>query len=136
MTYVGVDVVDELIVYNTARYGASDVQFLERNIDTDPLPERELCLIRQALQAFVQCRYSGDLEKVHQYPHLIVTEHHPDPLVGEPNLDKQPGSGVRILFRVRVYLIKPPFNRPVAELLRVTPREHPNSAIVTFQVHL
>ena len=72
-------------------------QLLTRNIVTDPLPDGELCLIRQALQHLSNADIQAISEKCTKYPRLIVTEHHPDPLVGEPNLDKQPGCGVSVL---------------------------------------
>ena len=52
LSYVGVDVVDELIVANRERYGDATRHFLRGDLTRDPLPRADLVLSRDALVHF------------------------------------------------------------------------------------
>jgi hypothetical protein len=51
-TYIGVDVVDELIARNEAAYGSANRTFLTRDLTRDPLPKADLILSRDCLVHF------------------------------------------------------------------------------------
>lgn len=51
-SYIGVDIVEELIAENNARYGDERHRFLCRDLTRDPLPRADLILCRDALIHF------------------------------------------------------------------------------------
>jgi SAM-dependent methyltransferase len=134
INYTGVDVVEDLINYNNKNYKGGTIRFLHRNIVRDTLPDGELCLIRQVLQHLSNRDIKTILRKCKKYQYLIVTEHLPITLSNEPNIDKQPGAGIRYFSGSGVYLDKPPYNKTVRELVSVFPEDHPDSKIVTYQI--
>src|SRR5438270_1457268 len=48
--YRGIDIVPQLVQYNTRHYGSERVSFECLDIVDDPLPPADLCLIRQVFQ--------------------------------------------------------------------------------------
>jgi 2-polyprenyl-3-methyl-5-hydroxy-6-metoxy-1,4-benzoquinol methylase len=46
LAYHGIDVVEDLIKFNTEKFASANVQFSCRNIIEDELPAADLCLIR------------------------------------------------------------------------------------------
>ena len=118
ITYTGIDIVPDLVRANTERHGGERVRFACLDIISDPLPEGDLCLIRQVLQHLSNEQISGVLANVAKYRYVIVTEHYPAPgALRQQNLDKPCGEDVRIYDGSAVYLDAPPFNRPVSGLL-------------------
>ena len=66
--YCGVDIVDELVRRNTARYGGAHRRFVQADLITDPLPTADVILCRdclvhlsypQILDSFANFRASG-----------------------------------------------------------------------------
>jgi len=111
VTYLGVDIVPELIARNERLLGNDELTFACLDIIEDPLPDAGLCLIRQVLQHLSNIQISRVLEKLGKYPYVLITEHYPaDGLPVTPNLDQPHGGDVRVLDNSAVYLDQPPFN--------------------------
>ena len=127
-TYIGCDIVPELVAHNDKRFANERVSFRKLDMVTDPLPDGDVCLVRQVLQHLSNAEILAVLQKLkHRY--VYVTEGHPTQLVGPVNPDKSAGGDVRFDWRRGfgrgVQLDHPPFNRPTEEVFRVaaSPRE-------------
>lgn len=134
INYLGIDVVESLINYNNDHFSKPGINFTKLNITRDTLPDGDLCLIRQVLQHLSNKDIKKVLKKAKKYKHLIITEHLPLTVIAKANIDKFPDGDIRYSKGSGVYLDMPPFNKKIQELLRVEPKEHPNSAIVTFKI--
>jgi SAM-dependent methyltransferase len=107
--YLGVDVVPRLIDRNRERFGAPAVQFACVDIIAEPLPEGDVCLVRQVFQHLSNEQIACVLEKLSQYPLVLVTEHQPTDLASAtPNLDKVHGFDTRMGRKSGVFLEHPP----------------------------
>jgi SAM-dependent methyltransferase len=124
--YTGVDVVPALIHHHSARYGSERVRFRHADIVNDPLPDGDLCLIRQVLQHLSNDQISKILPKLASYGHVLITEHYPAPGAHVvPNLDKIHGHDTRIEDDSAVFLDEPPFRARVTQVLL----EHETAAL-------
>lgn len=111
VSYIGVDLVEELIRRNRERHGAPGVSFACLDITSDPLPDGDLCLVRQVLQHLSNDQIGAVLRNVRKYPFVLITEHYPAPGVNAvPNKDKPHGADTRIYDDSAVYLDRPPFS--------------------------
>ncbi|MCD4726338.1 MAG: class I SAM-dependent methyltransferase [Pirellulales bacterium] len=109
--YIGVDIVEGLIRRNDEAYGDEQTSFICLDIVADPLPDGDLCLIRQVLQHLSNAQIATVLQKTRKFRYVLITEHYPSPFVTcSPNLDKPHGPDTRILDDSAVYLDQPPFN--------------------------
>lgn len=116
--YVGIDVVEGLITRNRQAHGRPGIAFECVDATSEPLPEGDLCLIRQVLQHLSNDQIEAVLRRADRFAWIIVTEHYPAP--GAPvraNLDKPHGADTRVIDDSGVYLDAPPFRRPVERLL-------------------
>ena len=113
-TYIGVDVVPDVIKKNNDTFGQECVIFKQLDIVRDPLPDGDICLIRQVLQHLTNDEIGIVLRKVSIYKEIYVTEHlPPDDLIGRTvNRDKIKGPGIRLFENSGVYPDQPPFNWP------------------------
>ena len=116
LSYHGVDIVQELIRFNTERYGSTNVTFSCRDILTDDLPPAQLCLIRQVLQHLSNEQVQRVLSRVDSYRFVIITEHLPERSF-TPNLDIHHGFETRLSQNSGLVLDCPPFNRRVESTL-------------------
>lgn len=119
-TYTGVDIVPELISYLNATYGTPRVRFQCCDITSDPLPNADLCLVRQVFQHLSNDEISHALAQLKVYPHVLVTEHFPAesrPVV--PNKNKPHGPDTRLIDDSAVFLDQPPFAVAVEQVLSV-----------------
>jgi SAM-dependent methyltransferase len=115
VNYTGIDVVPSLIAANRKQFGGPRIQFECLDIIEDPLPQGDLCLIRQVLQHLSNEQIATVLRKAERYRHVIVTEHYPAAeALRQKNLDKACGEDVRIYDGSAVFLDAPPFNRAVS----------------------
>jgi SAM-dependent methyltransferase len=115
--YVGVDVVPDLVRHLEASVRDPRVRFLCLDIVREELPSGDICLIRQVLQHLSNDQIGKVLARLGRYPTVFVTEHYPsDGPAVVPNLDKVHGSGIRLYENSGVYLDRPPFNVPKANL--------------------
>jgi len=94
ITYIGIDVVKELIDYNNKEYGnKNSISFIKKDITKDSLPKAELYLVRQVFQHLSNGDISKALHNIPQSSRLIVTEHQQvdtDNII--PNIDKVRGG--------------------------------------------
>jgi SAM-dependent methyltransferase len=120
--YVGVDVVPDLIHYNRQYFGAPGIEFRCINIIDDqlPLPQGDLCLVRQVLQHLSNAQILKTLKALRRYRYVIATEHVYAGAGLRRNRDKPQGPGTRIPRRSGVFLESSPFNCPAKLMLEVS----------------
>jgi len=118
--YTGIDVVAALIARNQQEFGSDRVRFVAQSIEDDgPLPDGDICLIRQVLQHMSNPEIARVLAVVTaRYPLVVVTEH--QPAAGTARRDNARlghGYGCRLMRRSSVRLDRPPFSIPDVEVL-------------------
>jgi len=119
-TYIGVDVVPELIEYLKIKYRLRGAEFRCANIVEDELPSAQLCLVRQVFQHLSNQQIVKVAAKLTKYQYVLVTEHYPAPYRAvAPNRDKPHGPDTRLLDDSAVHLDEPPFGLAVQEVLSV-----------------
>jgi hypothetical protein len=132
--YVGCDIVPEVIEYN-ARFANDRVRFELLDAVTDPLPQGDVCLIRQVLQHLPNSDITAVLRKL-DYAAVYVTEGQPATREGPVNPDKRVGADVRFDWKSGrgrgVELDQPPFGLRIDELCRAA--VPPNEIIITHRV--
>ena len=117
VSYVGCDIVPGLAARNAARFANEQIEFRQLDIVTDPLPEGDLCIIRQVFQHLSNRDVATVLRKAKQYPLLVVTD---EQVVGDHsggNIDIMPYHGTRRLFGQGLKLEAEPFFERVEVLL-------------------
>jgi SAM-dependent methyltransferase len=118
--YVGVDVVPAVVDRNTRMFGSEAVRFEHRDIVADPLPDGDVCFVRQVFQHLSNAQIAQVLPKLNRYRLVFVTEHQPSPgHLRAPNLDKVVGPDIRLYDGSGVYLDQPPFGIPRSALSEV-----------------
>jgi SAM-dependent methyltransferase len=117
VSYVGCDIVPGLAARNAARFANERIEFRQLDVVTDPLPEGDLCIIRQVFQHLSNRDVATVLRKAKQYPLLVVTD---EQVVGDRsdrNIDIMPYHGTRRLFGQGLKLEGEPFFERVEVLL-------------------
>ena len=120
--YTGVDIVPELVSYYQQRFSSDHVRFECANIAADPLPDAQLCLLRQVLQHLSNAEIRCVLTNVSKYSNVLISEHVPT----HPrcfNRDKTHGPDIRAYFGSGVYPDREPFSQR-ADLVWEAPLEH------------
>jgi SAM-dependent methyltransferase len=117
-SYVGVDIVPELIEHHEATHASARVRFECLDIVEDSLPAGELCLIRQVFQHLNNAEISRVLEKVKSYRYVLVTENVPTGEIRFPNVDHVHGPETRLIDNSGVVLTEPPFSQDAAAIWR------------------
>jgi len=121
LSYIGCDIVPELIEHNRNLFGGDRVSFLDVDIVEDLLPLGDVCLLRQVLQHLPNHDVEIVLRKL-KYRYVYITESQPLERVGPLNPDKPAGWDVRFDWRVGrgrgLELDQPPFSRELKELWR------------------
>jgi SAM-dependent methyltransferase len=118
LSYVGCDIVPGLVARNAARFATEQIEFRNLDVVTDPLPEGDLCIIRQVFQHLSNEDIATVLRKARQYPLLVVTD---EQVVGDKadnNIDINPYHGTRRLFGQGLKLEVAPFFQRVEILLK------------------
>ena len=119
-SYVGVDVVPELVQRLQDRHRSERVRFEVADITRDPLPRGDVCLIRQVFQHLSNQEILSVLIRLGGFKAVYVTEHLPIPeRLSKPNLEKAHGPDIRLWRNSGVYLDQPPFGLPTAALSTV-----------------
>jgi SAM-dependent methyltransferase len=135
LEYVGCDIVPELIAHNNAAYATDKVGFRQLDLVSDPLPDGDVCLVRQVLQHLSNADITAFLKRA-DYRWIYLTEGHPAIRTGTVNPDKLAGHEVRFDWRTGrgrgVELDRPPFNLATQEMFRVA--APPHEVIVTERV--
>lgn len=109
--YTGCDVVAALIEKHVGENTSPSISFRHLDAIADPLPEGELCLVRQVLQHLSNEAAGKVLMKVDRFAHAIITEHHPAPQnLVIANADKATGGNVRVTKGSGIFPNCPPFN--------------------------
>ncbi|WP_350290013.1 class I SAM-dependent methyltransferase [uncultured Croceitalea sp.] len=120
-SYIGVDVVEELVERNKKLFINDKLSFKCLNIVEEELPKADCILVRQVLQHLSNNDIKKVVEKFKVYKYVIVTEHLPKRAF-KPNLDKITGANIRLSRNSGVVLHEPPFNmvaRNRQELLNI-----------------
>lgn len=117
VTYLGVDVVDGLILYHQQNHQTNRFQFKKLNAIEEPLPEADLVIIRQVLQHLNNDHISKILRKLSKFRYALITEHLPVSRDAEYNLDKITGPHTRMKVNSGVFIDKPPFSIPNCKVL-------------------
>jgi SAM-dependent methyltransferase len=133
--YIGCDIVPELIAHNNAAYATDKVSFRQLDLVSDPLPDGDVCLVRQVLQHLSNADILTFTKRA-DYRWIYLTEGHPACRTGTVNPDKSAGHDVRFNWRTGrgrgVELDRPPFNLETREMFRVA--APPHEVIVTERV--
>ena len=112
-TYTAVDIVPELIEYNSSKFRNKALNFKCLDICKDELPDGNFVILRQVFQHLSNENISQVLEKItKKYKYLLISEHLP---AGKflANLDKIPGPTIRLSIGRNgsgVVITEPPFN--------------------------
>ncbi len=121
ITYIGCDIVEELVTRNARLYGDDRVSFRKLDIVADPLPAGDVCLVRQVLQHLSNAEIMRVLRRL-AYDYVYVTEGHPRERVGPVNPDKPAGANVRFDWQTGrgrgVELDQPPYGLTSREMFR------------------
>lgn len=133
--YIGIDVVPELIAYNTRAFGGGAATFVCGDIVHDELPPGDICLVRQVLQHLSNAEIAKILDKLRAYEVSLITEHYPKDLSGwKANVDKPHGGDVRFGDNSAVFLDQPPFNVANAQLVLTVPHSGDWGFLKTFML--
>lgn len=108
-TYHAIDIVENLIDYNNAKYKAEHLDFKCLDIAVDELPDGDCAIIRQVLQHLSNTEVKNVLKKLIKYKYIILTEHLPNTTF-VPNLDIISGQGIRIKKKSGLNILEAPFN--------------------------
>ena len=112
--YTAVDIVSELIKYNTEHFKSENLNFECLDIATDTLPKADCIILRQVLQHLSNAEVQSVVDKLSDYKYVILTEHLPsEDFI--PNKDIISGQGIRIKKKSGIDLLATPFNMKVKE---------------------
>jgi SAM-dependent methyltransferase len=106
--FIGCDIVGAVIERNRQLFPR--VAFRKVDITRGPLPDADICIVRQVLQHLDNRRVVAVLRNMARYPIWIVTEHVPFGDDFTPNMDMRAGFDVRVPLGSGVVLSAPPFN--------------------------
>ena len=119
-SYVGVDVVPDLVKFLNGKYGSAKLSFRCMNMVEDELPAGEVCFIRQVLQHLSNEQILQILPKLRAYKHIFITEHVPNRTQPyKPNVDKAQGPDIRLYWHSGVFLDQAPFSIPAGQLREI-----------------
>ena len=114
-SYVGVDVVPDLIRHNQAAYGSHGIRFVHADLTADELPVGDVCFVRQVFQHLSNEQIARALPKLTAFTHVIVSEHIADEASAERmNEDHIHGTSTRVERGSGVELTLPPFHADAA----------------------
>lgn len=113
--YTAVDIVQELIDFNSKAFVQPALEFRCLDIAKDQLPLGDCAILRQVLQHLSNAEIKNVAKKLYAYKYVILTEHLPK---GDftPNRDIISGQGIRLKKQSGVDLLKPPFHLTVKEV--------------------
>ena len=132
VTYTGCDVSSVVIDHNTKKFATDRIAFRQVDASETDLPAGELVLMREVMQHLDNAAILEILPKLEAFPHAIVSN--TIAKGAKPvNIDLAPGRGARAGIGSGLWLDKPPYNRPVEELL-TTPHDNGKVEIVTVRL--
>jgi SAM-dependent methyltransferase len=125
-SYIGVDVVPELIDRNSAKFGRPGVSFVALDAAISDVPDGDVCFVRQVFQHLSNNEITSILQQCSKFPIVVVTEHWPAPeLRTQPNQDKPHGPDTRLDFGSWVDIGEEPFQCGSAQMRLVVPADRP-----------
>jgi len=113
-TYIGVDIVSDLILYNKQQFNADNLEFRCLDIAVDDLPIGDCALLRQVLQHLSNAEVQRVLNNLAHFKYIILTEHIPEGNF-TPNKDIISGQGIRLKKQSGLQVLAPPFSLKVKE---------------------
>lgn len=132
--YNGVDVVEELIKYNSETFNQPNIKFhcMDAAQDDAELPFGELLIIRQVLQHLSNADIKKILDKAHGFKFILVTESVYDGADKIFNVDIAANKDTRGAFMSGVYLEHSPYNyKNIVHLLKIQGKNGPGDVIRT-----
>jgi SAM-dependent methyltransferase len=118
--YTAADIVAPLIEHHQTHYHGPPVDFQVVDMIDGPLPDADVCFIRQVFQHLSNSQIAKVLPKLGKFRWVFITEHLPsDERTAVPNLDKVHGTDIRLMRNSGVYLHLPPFAIPQGQLATV-----------------
>ncbi len=112
--YVAVDIVPELIAFNTGKFKYPNLEFRCLDITRDDLPPGDCAILRHVLQHLSNEEVEKIVNKLYDFKYVLLTEHLP---TGEfqPNEDIISGQGIRLKKKSGLDLFEAPFHLRVKE---------------------
>jgi hypothetical protein len=118
ISYHGIDVVPALIDYNNSHFKNGKIKFSCIDAVEEPIPDADLCLIRQVFQHLSNDQIAVVLAKLNKFKFSLITEHIPTgKYLLEVNKDKKTGPDIRVYDGSGVLIQYPPFNINCEEVL-------------------
>lgn len=115
ITYVGCDIVGDVVAYNQAHHARPGVSFMQLDVTRDPLPPGDLVTVREVFQHLSNDAILSALGNLRgTFRHAIVTESQPAE-TDRPNLDIVSGYRTRDGLNSGVYLNLPPFGLTILD---------------------
>jgi len=111
-SYIAIDIVEDLILYNKKHFKADHLEFFCLDIAVDDLPAGDCVILRQVLQHLSNVEITRVLAKLSRFKYVILTEHIPSGAF-IPNKDLISGQGIRLKKKSGVNVLEPPFCFPV-----------------------
>lgn len=118
-SYIGVDVVRYVIESHREEFVTGHVTFIHADIVADPLPDGDVCFVRQVFQHLSNAQIARVLPKLRKYCRVYITEHVLSGCAWLPNADKPHGASIRLAVGSGVDITKAPFGVPADEVSQV-----------------
>ena len=112
--YIGVDIVNDLILHNKKIFNQKQLEFRCLDIANDPIPAGDCAIIRQVFQHLSNDEVQQILNKLYQFKFVIITEHIPNHHF-IPNIDILSGQGIRLKKNSGLDVTAAPFNFKVID---------------------
>lgn len=107
--YIGIDIVEDLMIRNKAKFKKSNLEFQCLNICEDKLPIADCMLLRQVMQHLSNNEIQKLITQLESYKYLVITEHVPSSEYNA-NRDIITGQGTRLKKNSGVDLTAEPFH--------------------------
>src|SRR5262245_48611418 len=122
IAYIGVDIVPALIERNRGLFGDAATQFVCLDAVVAPLPDGDLCILKQVLQHLANAEIDRILRRTRKFPYVLVTEFWPTVTPSfRPNRDKPTNASTRGYLGSGVYPHLPPFCYGTPQILLEAP---------------
>lgn len=108
-SYIGIDIVDDLIKRNKEKFKADNLTFKTLDIINEELPNADCILVKEVFQHITNDEIEKILLKVKNCKYLFITESRPFD-INKPNMDKIKGPHCRTDIKSAIIIEKPPFN--------------------------
>ncbi|MEO0573774.1 MAG: class I SAM-dependent methyltransferase [Bacteroidota bacterium] len=108
--YIAVDIVQELIRFNSRKFMYPQLEFQYLDIAQDILPKGDCVILRQVLQHLSNAEVKRVVEQLYNFRYVILTEHLPENDF-IPNKDIISGQGIRLKNQSGVDVLKAPHGR-------------------------